>query len=348
MTSRHDAGFDVAVVGAAGAVGRKVVEILEERSFPVRRLVVLATARTAGQDVLFRGRRITIEVAMPEAFEGVDYAFFATPTDVSLALAPEAVRRGAVVIDKSSAYREDPAVPLVVPEVNPGALAGHRGIVASPNCSTIQMVVALKPLEEISPLRRIIVSTYQSVSGTGREAVEELETQSRQVLEGCPVEPKVYPHPIAFNLLPHIDVFASNGYSKEEMKMVSETRKILDRPDLPITATTVRVPVEVSHSEAVWIETERAIEPDEARRALAAMPGVVVMDDPSRNVYPTPLAAAGRDEVFVGRIRKDLTSDRGLVLWVVSDNLRKGAALNAVQIAEALVARGLEPGGESG
>jgi aspartate-semialdehyde dehydrogenase len=289
----------------------------------------------------FRGRPLTIEPAEPERFEGVDIAFFATPAEVSRGLAPEAVRRGAVVIDKSTAYRDDPEAPLVVPEVNSGALRGHKGIIASPNCSTIQMVLVLKPLDDISPLRRVIVSTYQSVSGTGREAVEELRSQSRDVLDGRAVEAKVYPRQIAFNLLPHIDDFTPNGYTKEEMKMVTETRKILDRPDLAVTATTVRVPVEVGHSEAVWVETERAISPEEARAALTRMPGVVVEDDPARGVYPTPVTAAGRDEVFVGRIRRDLTSERGLVLWIVSDNLRKGAASNAVQIAEALLRGGL-------
>jgi len=333
--------YSVAIVGAGGVVGHKLVEILEERQFPVERLTLLATARTAGSSLLFRGRPLTIEPAEPERFEGVDIAFFATPAEVSRNLAPEAVRRGAVVIDKSNAYRDDPEAPLVVPEVNGGALRGHKGIIASPNCSTIQMVLVLKPLEDISPLRRVIVSTYQSVSGTGREAVEELRSQSREVLDGRAVEAKVYSRQIAFNLLPHIDDFTPNGYTKEEMKMVTETRKILDRPDLAVTATTVRVPVEVGHSEAVWVETERAIRPEEARAALTRMPGVVVEDDPVRAVYPTPVKAAGRDEVFVGRIRRDLSSERGLVFWIVSDNLRKGAALNAVQIAEALLRGGL-------
>lgn len=334
---------NVAVVGAGGAVGRKVVEILEERAFPVGRLVLLATARTAGSVVSFRGETQTIQQAEPGCFDGIDLAFFATPADVSRSLVPEAVRRGAVVIDKSSAFRDDPEVPLVVPEVNAEALAGHKGIVASPNCSTIQLVMVLKPLEDLSPLRRVVVSTYQSVSGTGREAVEELRLQARQVLqdEGGAVSPRVYPHQIAFNLLPHIDDFAPDGYSKEEMKMVTETRKILGRPDLAVSATTVRVPVEVGHSEAVWVETERPVSPDAARAALKRMPGVVVEDDPARAVYPMPVKAAGRDEVFVGRIRKDLSCERGLVFWVVSDNLRKGAASNAVDIAEELVKKGL-------
>jgi aspartate-semialdehyde dehydrogenase len=331
----------LAIVGAGGVVGQKLAELLQERRFPVKELRLLATARTAGSSLAFNGRELPIELAEPERLDGLDIVFFAAPADVSLRLAPEAVRRGAVAIDKSSAFREDPEVPLVVPEVNGRVLRGHRGIIASPNCSTIQMVMVLKPLEDLSPLKRVIVSTYQSVSGTGREAVDELRRQSRDVLDGRPVQARVYPRQIAFNLLPHVDDFTDGGYSKEEMKMVSETRKILGRPDLAVAATTVRVPVEVGHSEAIWIETERPISPAEARAALARMPGVVVEDDPLRGVYPTPVDAAGRDEVFVGRIRRDLTSDRGLVFWVVSDNLRKGAASNAIQIAEALLEGGL-------
>jgi aspartate-semialdehyde dehydrogenase len=334
---------NVAVVGAAGAVGREVVRLLEERDFPVGRLLLMATARTAGQTLTFRGRPQLIQPVSTDLFESVDLAFFAVPADVSRALAPEAVKRGAVVVDKSTAFREDPDVPLVVPEVNAGALAGHPGIVASPNCSTIQLVLPLRALEDLSPLRRVIVSTYQSVSGTGREAVEELRRQSAEVLQGLPVRPEVYPHPIAFNVLPHIDAFEADGYTREEMKLVNETRKILGRPDLALSATTVRVPVEVGHSEAVWVETEDPVGPDEAREAMARMPGIVVQDDPAGAVYPLPRSAAGRDEVFVGRVRRDLSSDRGLVFWVVADNLRKGAATNAVQIAELLVGRG--PGG---
>jgi len=332
---------NVAIVGAAGAVGRKLLDILEERRFPVGGLTLMGTARTAGTTMEFRGRSEPVELVEPERFEGVHIAFFAVPTDVSLSLAPEAVRRGAVVIDKSNAFRADPSVPLVVPEVNQEALSAHRGIIASPNCSTIQLVMALKPIEGLSRLTRVVVATYQSVSGTGWEAVEELRTQSRSILDGQAVKPKVYPHPIAFNLIPHIDEFEPGGHSKEEMKMVTETRKIMGRPDLAVSATTVRVPVEVGHSEAVWVETRRPVSPEEAREALAAMPGVLVRDDPAEGVYPTPLEAAGRDEVFVGRIRKDLSSERGLAFWVVSDNLRKGAASNAVQIAEELVKRGL-------
>ncbi|HCW51397.1 MAG TPA: aspartate-semialdehyde dehydrogenase [Clostridiales bacterium] len=332
---------NVAVVGAAGAVGRKVVEILEERDFPVGRLLLMATARSAGSTIRFRGRDYTVQPVAPDLFEGVHIAFFAVPSQVSRELAPEAVKRGAVVIDKSNAFRSDPSVPLVVPEVNADALTGHQGIVSSPNCSTIQLVLVLKPLDDLATVKRVVVSTYQAVSGTGREAVEELFTQMEHALAGRPLTPEVYPHPIALNVLPHIDDFDPNGYSREEMKLVNETRKIMDRPDLAVSATTVRVPVEVGHSEAVWIETERRIPPADARAALERAPGVVVEDDPGRGVYPLPVRAAGRDEVFVGRIREDISHERGLALWIVADNLRKGAATNAVQIAEALMERGL-------
>jgi aspartate-semialdehyde dehydrogenase len=332
---------NIAIVGAGGAVGHQLVELLEERDFPVGRLLLMATARSAGQSLSFRGRPYAIQAVSVDLFEGIDLAFFAVPSDVSRAMVPEAVKRGAVAIDKSNAYREDPAIPLVVPEVNPEALDGHQGIIAVPNCSTIQLVLPLKAIDQLSRLRRIVVSTYQSVSGTGRDAIEELRQQTAEVLEERPVQPRVYPHQIAFNLLPHIDDFVENGYTKEEMKMVNETRKILGRPDLPLSATTVRVPVEVGHSEAVWVETEDEVSPEEARRAMEQMPGVVVEDDPRRAVYPLPIRAAGRDEVFVGRIRRDLSTDRGLVFWVVADNLRKGAATTALQVAERLLERGL-------
>jgi len=332
---------NVAIVGAAGVVGQKVLKLLEERDFPVGRLLLMATERSAGTALSYRGRLHTVREVSADLFEGCDLAFFAVPAGVSRELALEAVKRGTVVIDKSSAFRSDPDVPLVVPEVNGEDLDDHRGIIASPNCSTIQLVMALEPIERLSPLSRVMVSTYQSVSGTGREAMRELTVQSGQVLAGEPVRPGVYPHRIAFNVLPHIDDFGPEGYSGEEMKLVNETRRILGRPDLPVSATTVRVPVEVGHSEAVWVETEEPVSPEQARAALEAMPGVVVEDDPGRAVYPMPITAAGRDEVFVGRIRRDLSSERGLVFWVVADNLRKGAATNAVQIGEVLIERGL-------
>lgn len=334
-------GLNIAILGAAGAVGQEVLRLLDERKFPVASLKLLATSRSAGTSFEFRGEKLVVEEARPESFDGVDVAFFAASTGASKEFGPEAVRRGAVVVDKSNAFRMDPEVPLAVPEVNPEAIAAHKGIVASPNCSTIQMVLALKPIHDAARLTRVVVSTYQSVSGTGREAMEELRHQSGEVLAGRDARPEVYPYQIAFNLLPHIDAFEPNGYTGEEMKMVRETRKILDLPDLPITATTVRVPVFISHSESILVETEEKLSVEQARAVLSRFPGVVVWDDPAQLHYPTPVQAAGRDEVFVGRIREDLSSPRGLNLWVVSDNLRKGAATNAIQIAEFLVNRGL-------
>ncbi|MCG0238040.1 MAG: aspartate-semialdehyde dehydrogenase [Firmicutes bacterium] len=332
---------NVAILGASGLVGQTLLRLLEERNFPVGKLRILATARSAGQTVTFRGQELVIEEATPDAFAGVDIAFFAASNEASRELAPEAVRRGAVVIDKSSYWRMHPEVPLAVPEVNPDAIRQHRGIIASPNCSTIQLVLPLKALHDAAGLRRVVVSTYQAVSGTGKEAVEELRRQAPRVLAGEDPEPQVYPRPIAFNVLPHCDSFQENGYTREEMKLTLETRKILGLPDLPIAATAVRVPVFTGHSEAVLVETEEKLTAAQAREVLARMPGVVVVDDPAALAYPDPLMAAGRDEVFVGRIREDLSSPTGLWLWVVSDNLRKGAATNAIQIAEFLIREGL-------
>lgn len=333
-------GYRVAVLGT-GAVGQELLRILDERNFPVAELKLLATARSAGQKVTWRGQEYTIEEVTPDSFNGVQIAFFAASNDASKELAPEAAKRGTVVVDKSNAWRMDPTTPLVVPEVNPEALHHHKGIVASPNCSTIQMVVALKPLHDAARLTRVVVSTYQSVSGTGREAMEELRNQAHMFLHGEKLAPQVYPYPIAFNLIPQIDSFEPNGYTGEEMKMINETRKILGMPDLPVAATTVRVPVFISHSESVLIETEEKLTVERARTLLSNFPGITLMDDPANRVYPRPLEAAGTDDVYVGRIREDLSSPRGLHLWVVSDNLRKGAATNAVQIAEELVKRGL-------
>lgn len=329
----------MAVVGVAGLVGQKILEILAERDFPVGGLTLMATARSAGQTQEFRGRPYTIAEARPDLFEGVDLAFFAASGTASEELAPEAARRGAVVIDKSAVFRMKEGVPLVVPEVNPEALDGHRGIIASPNCSTIQMVLVLAPIQRARPIKRVVVSTYQSVSGTGREAVEELKAQTRDVLADRPAAPNVYPHQIAFNILPHIDKFAPDGYTLEEVKMIQETRKILSLPDLPITATTARVPTYVGHAESVNIELAGPLEPDEVRAILRLAPGVAVVDDPAHNQYPLPVEAAGRDDTLVGRVRTDPSVPYGLNLWIVSDNLRKGAATNAVQIAEALIAR---------
>jgi len=331
----------VAIVGATGLVGGKVLEVLAERGLGAGEVVAMASQRSVGLSVCFQGSQLPVIEARPEAFRGVDLAFFCAGTDISRSLAPEAVKAGAVVIDKSNAFRMDPAVPLVVPEVNPEALADHEGIIASPNCSTIQMVVALKPLHDAATVTRVVVTTFQSVSGTGKEAVDELFIQSRQVLDGMAPSPSAYPHQIAFNLLPHIDTFDARGYSGEEMKMVKETQKILGLPDLPIAATCVRVPVAVAHSESVLVETARALGPEETRRVLSCAQGIVVLDDPASGIYPMPVEAAGKDEVFVGRIRQDLFQDNAVHFWVVSDNLRKGAATNAVQIAEMLLTKGL-------
>lgn len=332
-------GFTVAVVGATGLVGREMVSILEERDFPVRELRLLASERSAGEVLEFHGTAVKVGMLRGEEdFRGVDIALFSAGAEVSRRFAPLAAGAGAVVIDNSSAWRMDPEVPLIVPEVNPHALplCRRKGIIANPNCSTIQMVVALKPIHEAAHIERIVVATYQSVSGTGKRALDELLDQVRAILSFGEVTPQVYPHQIAFNVLPHIDAFLDNGYTREEMKMINETRKILEEPHLGVTATTVRVPVFVGHSEAVNVTTSRKISAQEAREILSRAPGVKVVDDPARNLYPLPLEAAGKDEVFVGRIREDPSQERGLDLWVVADNLRKGAALNAVQIAELL------------
>ncbi|MGB9660533.1 MAG: aspartate-semialdehyde dehydrogenase [Moorellaceae bacterium] len=332
--------LNVAVVGT-GAVGQTMLQVLAERNFPVGKLKVLATSRSAGKTVRFKGEDYVIEETTPEAFAGVNLALFAGG-EASKIFAREAVARGAVVIDNSSTFRLAPEVPLVVPEVNPQDVRWHKGIIANPNCSTIQMVVALKPLHDAARIKRIVVATYQAVSGAGQEAMEELREQSARVLAGeSEVRGTVFPHQIAFNCLPHIDVFLDNGYTKEEMKMVYETQKIMGDPGIRVTATTVRVPVFNGHSEAVNIETERKLTAAEAREILKRAPGVIVVDDPQAKAYPLPITASGRDEVFVGRIREDISVECGLNLWVVADNLRKGAATNAVQIAEVLLKEGL-------
>ncbi|EKP93625.1 aspartate-semialdehyde dehydrogenase [Thermaerobacter subterraneus] len=333
-------GFRVAVVGATGLVGQQVLRVLEERRFPVEELRPLATSRSAGRTVEFGGTTWEVGEATAGALAGVDFAFFAASGDVSKELAPVAARAGAVVIDKSNTFRMDPEVPLVVPEVNGHALARHRNLIASPNCSTIQLVVALKPILDRFGLEQVVVSTYQAVSGTGAAALDELEAEVRAGVEGRVHGPQVYPQPIAFNVLPHCDRFEAEGYTLEEWKLVRETRKILEQPGLAVTATAVRVPVRVGHSEAVWLRTREEATVDDLRSALQAAPGVVVVDDPGAGAYPTPLQVAGRDEVYVGRLRHDPAVPRAFWLWIVADNLRKGAATNAVQIAEALVAAG--------
>lgn len=334
---KKKSAYTVAVVGATGAVGTEMIQVLEERDFPVGELIPLASARSEGNEVMFRGQSLLVKVLEPNSFKGVDVALFSAGADVSKEFGPIAVKAGAVVVDNSSAWRMDPNVPLVVPEVNVHALSGHQGLIANPNCSTIQMVVALKPLHDAVRIKRIIVTTLQSVSGTGKDAMEELVEQSRQLLSFGEAKVAVYPHQIAFNCLPHIDDFLPNGYTKEEMKMVNETRKILGESSLPITATTVRVPVFICHAESVNIETEQKLSANDARAILAAAPGIQVYDDPSRNLYPLPIDVVGTDAVFVGRVREDESVPNGLNVWIVADNLRKGAALNAVQIAEELI-----------
>ena len=327
----------IAVVGATGAVGREMLKTLEQRSFPAAEVIALASARSEGARILYNDQELTVRKLEDDSFAGVDLALFSAGGATSEKYAPVAVKSGCVVVDNSNAWRMDEDVPLVVPEVNPEDLKKHKGIVANPKCSTIQMVVVLKPLHDAGTIKRVIVSTYQAVSGSGQKAVEELESQVKSLLSMQDVEPRVYPYQIAFNCLPHIDVFLENDYTREEMKMVNETRKIMGDDNIKVSATTVRVPVFYGHSESVNIETEKKITPQEARAILSQAPGVTVLDNPSENIYPMPIFAAGEDDTFVGRIREDETIDNGLNMWIVADNIRKGAALNTVQISELLV-----------
>ncbi len=331
--------YNVAVVGATGAVGNEMIKVLEERKFPVKKLTLLASSRSLGKTLSFHGEDIDVEELKEDSFKDIDIALFSPGGSISLKFAPIAAASGCVVIDNTSAFRMDPDVPLVVPEVNEHAIAQHtkKGIIANPNCSTIQMVVALKPLYDVAKIKRVVVSTYQAVSGTGQKAIKELEQQVLAIYAMKPIEKKVYPYQIAFNVLPHIDSFLENGYTKEEMKMVNETKKIMEDDSIQVTATTVRVPVFFGHSESVNIEFASEMTPDMARKLLKKAPGVKLVDNPSKNIYPLALEAAGKDDTFVGRIRVDDTVKYGLNMWVVADNIRKGAALNAVQIAEALV-----------
>ena len=332
--------FNVAVVGATGAVGETMLEVLAERKFPVDRVYALASQRSAGKTVEFDGGEITVEALEDFDFSKAQIGLFSPGASVSAVYAPKAAAAGCVVVDNTSQFRQDKDIPLVVPEVNAHAIAQYqtRGIIANPNCSTIQMVVALKPIKDAVGIERINVATYQSVSGTGKDAIEELASQTAALLNGKPAEAKVYPRQIAFNCLPHIDVFMDNGYTKEEMKMVWETRKIMEDESIQVNPTTVRVPVFYGHSEAVHIETREKITAEQARSLLAKAPGVVVMDERKDGGYPTAVTeAAGTDPVYVGRIREDVSHPRGLNLWVVSDNIRKGAATNSIQIAEILV-----------
>ncbi len=326
----------VAVAGATGLVGRQMLKTLEERDFPIKSLKLLASERSRGRTMTFKGETVPVEVLTETSFEGVDIALFSAGGGTSKQFAPCAARSGCVVVDNSSAWRMDPEVPLVVPEVNPGDIARNKGIIANPNCSTIQMVVVLKPIHDAARIRRVVVSTYQAVSGAGNKAVDELTTQMRAVLDGKKSAPAAFPHPIAFNVIPQIGDFEDNRYTSEEMKMVNETCKIMGDDSIRVTATTVRVPVINGHSESVNIETERKLTAAEARVLLAKAPGVVVTDDPARSLYPLAINAVGKGETFVGRIREDVSHPSAIDLWVVSDNLLKGAALNAVQIAELL------------
>jgi aspartate-semialdehyde dehydrogenase len=332
----------VAVVGATGVVGRTMMSVLLERDFPVAELRLLASGRSVGMSLPVAGRQIAVLEARPEAFDGVDLALFSAGADVSRELAPEAVSHGCTVIDNSSAWRMEPRIPLVVSQVNPDDLEAHEGIIANPNCSTMQLAPLLMALRDGPGLERVVVDTYQAVSGTGAEAIAELETQIRAHAAGAPKEAAVYPHAIAFNALPEIDTFLPNGYTKEEWKVVAESRKILHLPDLRVSCTAVRVPVFVGHSEAVHVETRAAITPDEARALFAKVPGVIVRDVPTAHGYPIATDAAGHDEIYVGRVRQDVSipDGRGLVFWCVSDNVRKGAATNAVELAQLLAARG--------
>ena len=329
--------FNVAVAGATGAVGNEMISLLEERDFPVGNLKLLASERSKGRKIKFRGEEISVEVLNKNSFKDVDYALFSAGASRSLEFCPAAAESGAVAIDNSSAFRMDPDVPLVVPEVNPDAAFKNKGIIANPNCSTIQMVVAMKPLHDYAKIKRVVVSTYQSVSGAGRRAMDELAEQSKNILNMKEIKAEKFPYQIAFNCLPHIDVFLENGYTKEEIKMVNETKKIMEDDSIAITATTVRVPVFLSHSESVNIEFEKDISVEKARNLLENFPGIVVVDNVGNLEYPIAIHAAGKNEVFVGRIRKDITVKSGLDIWVVADNLRKGAATNAVQIAELLI-----------
>ncbi len=333
--------YNIAILGATGAVGQTMIKVLEEREFPIDEIRLLASPRSAGKELEYMGIKYKVEPVSPEAFEGIDIALFSAGGSRSKEWAPIAVEKGAVVIDNSSAFRMDDDVPLVVPEVNPEDVKWHKGIIANPNCSTIQMVVALNPIHKAKKIKRVIVSTYQAVSGAGAKAIKDLEEETKAYFEGKYYYPEALPNHIAFNVIPHIDVFLDNDYTKEEMKMVNETRKIMHAPDIRVSPTCVRVPVFYGHSESIVIETEEPITPEEAREILKNAPGIILEDDPHNNLYPMPIEAAGKDEVFVGRIRQDFTFDNGLSMWVVADNLRKGAATNAVQIAELLVEYGL-------
>jgi aspartate-semialdehyde dehydrogenase len=334
-------GYNVAVVGATGAVGEEMLRILEERSFSVGNLRVIASERSEGRALGFCGENLKVERLSSASFRGVEIALFSAGAQISREFSPQAVKEGSVVVDNSSAFRMESGVPLVVPEVNPDALENHQGIIANPNCSTIQLVVAINPLHQITRIKRLIISTYQAVSGTGREAMEELKDQIQQWLKGEEIKKEVYPHQIAFNLIPHIGQFLPNGYTEEELKLANETKKIMEDDRIAVTATCVRVPVFIGHSEAVTVEMEKELSVPQVKGILSRAPGVILQDNIDDHLYPLPLEAAEKDEVFVGRIRKDKSIKNGINLWIVADNLRKGAALNAIQIAELLIKKNL-------
>lgn len=338
---------NVAILGATGAVGQEFIRLIEERQFPFADLKLLASARSAGKKISVCGKEYTVEEAAPESFENVDIALFAGGS-ISKTLAPEAARRGAVVIDNSSTFRMDPDVPLVIPEINPEDIRTHHGIIANPNCSTIIMLMALKPIHDLSPIRRIVVSTYQAVSGAGKEGIDELYAETAAVADGTTYEPRILPsaslarhYPIAYNLIPQIDIFLDSGYTKEEMKMVNETHKIFHDTSIGITPTAVRVPVIRSHAESIFVETESPLSIETVKKAIHAFPGVDIKDNPEEQEYPMPLDTSDKNDVLVGRIRKDLVSPNGLNLWVCGDQIRKGAALNALQIAEYMIQENL-------
>ncbi|MDI6715351.1 MAG: aspartate-semialdehyde dehydrogenase [Actinomycetota bacterium] len=329
--------YNVAIVGASGAVGEEMRLVLEQRNFPVGKLKLLASARSAGKKFPFKGEEIPVEELTKNSFGGVDIALFSAGASISKEFAPAAVEAGAVVVDNSSAFRMDDEVPLVVPEVNPHDIKKHQGIIANPNCTTIIMLVALKPLHDYGKVKRVVVSSYQSASGAGAKGMSELISQTKQFAEGKEINVEFFAYQLLFNLIPHIDVFQDNGYTKEEMKMVNETRKIMGDPNIMVSPTCVRVPVIRAHSESINVETEKKITAEKARELFAAAPGLQVIDDPANKKYPMPLFASGKDDCFVGRIREDISQVNGLNFWVVGDQIRKGAALNAVQIAEKLV-----------
>src|SRR5215475_1861551 len=330
-------GLVVAVVGVTGAVGQTTLKLLDERKFPVRELRAFASARSVGKTVTFKGDSVRVEAVGPDSFKGVELALFSAGSSQSKEYAPHAVRAGAIVVDKSNAFRMDPQVPLVVPEINPHAVRGHRGILACPNCTTIVTVMPLKPLHDAGRLRRVVATSYQAVSGAGVNGVEELRSQTLAWARGEAISPRYFQHQIAFNLIPHVDKFADNGYTGEEMKLVNEVRKILELPDLPVSPTTVRVPVFTAHSIAVNAETEVRLGRERAREVLAGFPGLKLWDEPADNRYPMPVLVEGQDDCYVGRIREDLSVPNALNFWVVGDQLRKGAALNGIQIAELLI-----------